>query len=76
MIGSAALFGAVAPRPTATALSANPTTGPLSTIFTFTATVTVNGGPVTEGSVLFTDGTASWVQGKWLSVEPPPERLS
>ncbi len=46
----------VVPHPTITTLTANPASGPLGTVFTLTATVTVNGKPVTAGSVQFNDG--------------------
>ncbi|MGA7410633.1 MAG: FG-GAP-like repeat-containing protein [Bryobacteraceae bacterium] len=48
--------GAV-PNPTATQLAPEPTIGLAGSVFTFTATVTVNGKPVTAGSVLFKQGT-------------------
>ncbi|MGO9923301.1 MAG: FG-GAP-like repeat-containing protein, partial [Isosphaeraceae bacterium] len=46
----------VVPHPTTTVLTANPTTGALGTVFALTAAVTVNGKPVTAGSVQFNDG--------------------
>jgi hypothetical protein len=46
----------VVPHPTTTALSSNPTAGPFGTVFTLTATVTINGQAVTSGSVLFKEG--------------------
>ena len=49
-------LGAV-PHPTTTQLAADPTTAALGTVFTFTATVSVNGQPVTAGSVQFNDGS-------------------
>ncbi len=61
VVGSAGLFATSpaagsAPHPTTTTLSAEPGSAALGTVFTFTATVTVGGAPVTAGSVQFNDG--------------------
>jgi hypothetical protein len=55
--GSAGLLSGANPNPTTTQLAADPTIGASGSVFTFTATVTVNGQPVTAGSVLFKQGT-------------------
>ncbi len=56
VFGSVGLLMGAAPNPTTTQLGAEPTIGLAGSVFTFTATVTVSGKPVTAGSVLFKQG--------------------
>jgi Bacterial Ig-like domain (group 3)/FG-GAP-like repeat/FG-GAP repeat len=57
VFGSVGLLTGATPNPTTTQLGVQSTTGLAGSVFTFTATVTVNGKPVTAGSVLFKQGT-------------------
>jgi hypothetical protein len=57
VLGSVWPLTGATPNPTTTQLGAEPAMGIAGSVFTFTATVTVNGKPVTAGSVLFKQGT-------------------
>ncbi len=56
VFGSVGLLTAAVPSPTTTTLASDPSSGAMGTVFTWTATVTVGGKPVTAGSVQFNDG--------------------
>jgi PKD repeat protein len=74
-IGGWCLFVATAITPTETALTSTPNPSTFGQAVTFTATVTGDGAPVTEGTVTFTDVTTSTVLGVDVPVDAQGEAI-